>query len=204
VSRLIPRAELDLLIVRRAKRFGFELKHEDAPRLTKSMRVAVADLRLDRLFVVHPGEARYQLDGRWARRASSRPSRTAASKLAPRLEQKLRPDAVPLVSLDRASIAANKFGATESCGRSNQRVVCRTASDPMVRQPKDELPVGPLVQPKKGFRKSRLKEFPNDKTCTSVRCGQARQHGVGLERAVLDEAQAAVERSSRNFVTFVP
>lgn len=35
---------------------------EDAPRITKSMRVAQQDLRLDRLFVVYPGERRHGLD----------------------------------------------------------------------------------------------------------------------------------------------
>jgi predicted AAA+ superfamily ATPase len=49
-------AELDLLIVRGARRWGFEMKFGDTPALTKSMRVALHDLRLDHLFVVHPGE----------------------------------------------------------------------------------------------------------------------------------------------------
>lgn len=34
----------------------------DAPALTPSMRIALADLKLDRLFVVYPGETRYALD----------------------------------------------------------------------------------------------------------------------------------------------
>jgi excinuclease ABC subunit B len=36
-------AELDLLIVRGAKRFGFEFKFEDAPAPTRSMRVAIEE-----------------------------------------------------------------------------------------------------------------------------------------------------------------
>src|SRR2546422_21426 len=32
-------AELDLLIMRRGKRYGFEFKHGDSPRMTKSMQV---------------------------------------------------------------------------------------------------------------------------------------------------------------------
>ena len=55
-------AELDLLIHRNGKRFGFEAKYTDAPRTTRSMRIAMADLGLDRLFVVTPGEERYPLD----------------------------------------------------------------------------------------------------------------------------------------------
>ncbi|TBR24465.1 ATP-binding protein [bacterium] len=54
-------AELDLLMFRRGKRIGVEVKRVDAPRLTPSMRIATRDLRLDRLFVVYPGERRYAL-----------------------------------------------------------------------------------------------------------------------------------------------
>ncbi|MEK7468084.1 MAG: ATP-binding protein [Planctomycetota bacterium] len=48
-------AELDLLIVRGGKRFGFEIKLTDGPSMTKSMHVAHQDLKLERLFVVYPG-----------------------------------------------------------------------------------------------------------------------------------------------------
>lgn len=54
-------AELDLLLVRKGKRYGFEFKYEDAPRTTKSMHVVFADLALEKLWVVHPGERRYPL-----------------------------------------------------------------------------------------------------------------------------------------------
>lgn len=54
-------AELDLLLFRRGKRIGIEVKRADAPRLTPSMRIAKADLKLDRLFVVYPGDTRYPL-----------------------------------------------------------------------------------------------------------------------------------------------
>jgi hypothetical protein len=54
-------AELDLLIVRGRKRLGFEFKRSTSPGLTPSMRVALSDLRLSRLFVVHPGTKRYPL-----------------------------------------------------------------------------------------------------------------------------------------------
>jgi hypothetical protein len=43
---------------------GFELKYADAPRTTKSMRAALADLRLERLFVICPGDKDYSLDER--------------------------------------------------------------------------------------------------------------------------------------------
>lgn len=47
-------AELDLMIVERGRRQGFEFKFADAPRLTRSMSVAVADLHLDSLTVIVP------------------------------------------------------------------------------------------------------------------------------------------------------
>ena len=57
-------AELDLLIVRGGKRFGFEFKYSDSPGTTKSMRVAMADLNLETLFVVYPGRRSFMLDER--------------------------------------------------------------------------------------------------------------------------------------------
>ncbi|MBI2894345.1 MAG: ATP-binding protein [Deltaproteobacteria bacterium] len=54
-------AELDLLIVRGRRRLGFEFKHADLPDVTRSMHVALADLRLEHLFVVHPGERSHGL-----------------------------------------------------------------------------------------------------------------------------------------------
>jgi len=54
-------AELDLLLRRRGKLIGVEIKYGDAPRLSPSMRTAMADLRLNRLWVVYPGQKRYRL-----------------------------------------------------------------------------------------------------------------------------------------------
>ena len=55
-------AELGLMVVRGGRRWGFEFKYGDAPRTTKSMRVALNDLGLQHLFVVYPGEKDYVLD----------------------------------------------------------------------------------------------------------------------------------------------
>jgi hypothetical protein len=52
------------MLARGGQRWGFELRYADAPRTTKSMRVALDDLRLERLFVVYPGEKDYTLDER--------------------------------------------------------------------------------------------------------------------------------------------
>jgi hypothetical protein len=54
-------AELDLLLTLGGRRYGVEVKYGDAPRLTRSMRIAMADLGLRRLFVVYPGGERYPL-----------------------------------------------------------------------------------------------------------------------------------------------
>ncbi len=54
-------AELDLLLFRNGRRIGVECKRADAPTLTPSMRIALADLKLDELRVVYPGERRYAL-----------------------------------------------------------------------------------------------------------------------------------------------
>lgn len=57
-------AELDLLIVRGGRRYGFEIKYSDAPAPTRSMHVALEDLGLAKLWVVHPGSRRYRLTAR--------------------------------------------------------------------------------------------------------------------------------------------
>lgn len=55
-------AELDLLLTHQGRRLGFEFKYADQPTTTKSMRVALQDLHLDHLYVVHPGEHCFPLD----------------------------------------------------------------------------------------------------------------------------------------------
>jgi predicted AAA+ superfamily ATPase len=54
-------AEIDLLLFKHGRRVGVECKRMDAPVLTPSMRVALKDLKLDRIVVVYPGERRYAL-----------------------------------------------------------------------------------------------------------------------------------------------
>lgn len=55
-------AEVDLVLMRRARRLGFEFKYADAPALTRSMKVAQADLGLDHLWVIYPGEVAFDID----------------------------------------------------------------------------------------------------------------------------------------------
>lgn len=54
-------AELDLLVMRGRRRRGFEFKLTTSPSLTKSMRIALQDLRLDSLDVVHAGSHTFPL-----------------------------------------------------------------------------------------------------------------------------------------------
>lgn len=57
-------AELDVLMFIAGRRVGLEIKRADAPRLTPSMRHALEDLHLDRLWVVYPGAHAYSLHER--------------------------------------------------------------------------------------------------------------------------------------------
>ncbi len=55
-------AELDLLVVRGRKRFGFEIKRTSSPRVTPSMRSALSDLGLTRLDIIHAGDHTFTLE----------------------------------------------------------------------------------------------------------------------------------------------
>jgi predicted AAA+ superfamily ATPase len=57
-------AELDLLLFKNGRRIGVECKRADAPALTPSMRTALADLKLDHLYVLYPGDKAYSLGKR--------------------------------------------------------------------------------------------------------------------------------------------
>lgn len=57
-------AELDLLVVSGRRRLGFEVKRTTAPRLTRSMAALLEDLDLERLDVVHAGDATFSLGSR--------------------------------------------------------------------------------------------------------------------------------------------
>ncbi len=59
-------AELDLLLLKDGLRIGVECKRVDAPRLTPSMRTALEDLELDRIFVIYPGTLSYPITAKIA------------------------------------------------------------------------------------------------------------------------------------------
>lgn len=54
-------AELDLLVVRGRRRLGFEVKRTISPKITPSMRIALKDLKLQRLDIIHAGEETFML-----------------------------------------------------------------------------------------------------------------------------------------------
>jgi predicted AAA+ superfamily ATPase len=52
-------AELDLVFQFKGNRYGMEIKFNEAPSLTPSMRIAVSELALDHLWIVYPGSETY-------------------------------------------------------------------------------------------------------------------------------------------------
>ncbi len=55
-------AEIDLVVMQGGQRYGFEFKYSDHPKITKSMRSAMAHLGLKRIDVIHPGDKSFPLD----------------------------------------------------------------------------------------------------------------------------------------------
>lgn len=55
-------AEIDLLFFHRGRRYGIEIKFNEAPRVTRSMRVIQEELDLDHLWIIYPGEHRFPVD----------------------------------------------------------------------------------------------------------------------------------------------
>ncbi len=54
-------AEVDLILKQENHMIGVECKRTDAPRMTPSIRTALNDLQLDRIYVVYPGEKKFHL-----------------------------------------------------------------------------------------------------------------------------------------------
>lgn len=55
-------AEIDLILRRGDRLLGVECKRTDAPRMTRSIRIALDDLELEKVIVIYPGDKRYPLD----------------------------------------------------------------------------------------------------------------------------------------------
>lgn len=54
-------AEIDLLVITGEMRLGYEFKYSESPKITKSMHIALVDLKLEHLYVVTPGDRSYPL-----------------------------------------------------------------------------------------------------------------------------------------------
>jgi len=54
-------AEIDLVLFKGGRMYGVEIKRQDAPAMTPSMRFALEDLKLERIAVIYPGQRRYEL-----------------------------------------------------------------------------------------------------------------------------------------------
>jgi len=57
-------AEIDLIVMRGNRRLGFEVKRTSAPSVTPSMRIALEDLRLESIDVLHAGRETFPLADR--------------------------------------------------------------------------------------------------------------------------------------------
>jgi uncharacterized protein len=57
-------AEIDLVFLKNGKMYGIECKRQDAPTLTPSMKIALSDLKLERIAVIYPGRRNYELASR--------------------------------------------------------------------------------------------------------------------------------------------
>ena len=55
-------SELDLFWQNKGKSWGIECKYQDAPTITKSMKIVIKDLQLSHLWVIYPGKEKYQLE----------------------------------------------------------------------------------------------------------------------------------------------
>ena len=54
-------AEIDLVIIKDGKRVGFEFKYSSTPKITKSIEIALSDLKLDQVKIIFPGDKTYKL-----------------------------------------------------------------------------------------------------------------------------------------------
>jgi len=52
-------AEVDLFFLKDGKRYGVEFKFNEAPKISRSMHIALDDLSLSHLYVVYPGKESY-------------------------------------------------------------------------------------------------------------------------------------------------
>ena len=57
-------AEIDLVMIKQGRMLGVECKRMDAPKMTPSLRIAMEDLKFERIAIVYPGPDRYFITDR--------------------------------------------------------------------------------------------------------------------------------------------
>lgn len=58
------RAELDLLIEKKGRLYGYEFKYTDSPKITKSIQIALEDLSLEKVTIIIPGKEKFSLSSK--------------------------------------------------------------------------------------------------------------------------------------------
>ncbi len=53
--------EIDLLIVKGTTKYAYEFKYSQSPKMTKSMHIAMQDLKLDKITIFYPGNLTFPL-----------------------------------------------------------------------------------------------------------------------------------------------
>jgi len=57
-------AEIDLFFIYQGRRYGVEVKFSEAPKVSRSVHVALNDLNLNHLWIIYPGQQAYPVDNR--------------------------------------------------------------------------------------------------------------------------------------------
>lgn len=52
---------MDLLIIKEGKRYGFEIKFTDSPKMSRSLQISIETLNLDHVYLIYPGKIAFPL-----------------------------------------------------------------------------------------------------------------------------------------------
>lgn len=113
-------------------------------------------------------------------------------------------NAISLVYGCGAPIAAQELGRMACRGRRDKCVVRGAASDPVIRQMQQKVPVCADAEAKKAASKPCRQEIAHHAARGAMRSRQPREHGICLQSAMLDETHGAVQQTVRGAVVFVP
>lgn len=57
-------AEVDLLTFQKGQKIAYEFKYCDVPKMTKSINIAIEDLKLDKLYLIYPGSKSFNINSK--------------------------------------------------------------------------------------------------------------------------------------------